>query len=148
MATFGATGSVLNPDAMFPYQMLFRGSDPDAEYLAFLAQLAKLTRKHAPAFIRKVGEVISSPIQTAFNAVADLWEWMLPAAEPTSFLGKLWSWVCTGAQWVKTFCTSHPWLIVAIIVLIVVVWMLYRARQARARRTRERHEAPDAPVVD
>ncbi|PVH90776.1 hypothetical protein DM02DRAFT_620854 [Periconia macrospinosa] len=120
----------VNPEAVFPYQMLFRGKNADAEYLNFVAQLAKIINKHAPNLLRKIGEFFQNP----WGSIANLWEWVSTPTKPTSFLGKLWSHISMATERVVTYLFSNPWLIIAIIVLIVVVWMLYQARRSQTSR--------------
>jgi hypothetical protein len=133
----------VNPEAVFPYQMLFHGKNADADYLNFWAQLAKIIKNHTPNLFRKIGEFIDAPGRSAGNALGDLWERMFSTTKPTSFFDKLWSHIAMATKRVVTYLVSNPWLITAIVVLIVVVWMLYRARQSPASR-----EAPNVPNVD
>ncbi|KAH0425961.1 hypothetical protein CcaCcLH18_10665 [Colletotrichum camelliae] len=115
----------VNPEAVYPYQMLYHGDNADADYLNDLAQLAK----HTPNILRKVSKIINDP----FGSLADFLEWLNPP-ESTSFFGRMWSYICMTTKRVITYLISNPRLIVAIIVLIVVVWMLYRLRQSQATR--------------
>ncbi|KAE8443796.1 hypothetical protein EG329_001390 [Mollisiaceae sp. DMI_Dod_QoI] len=120
----------VNPEAVFPYQILFQGKNAEADYLHFMAQLAKIIKIYMPSLLRKCGQFYDAPGQTAGDTLGSLWEWMFPPM-PTSFFGKLWSLVAMATKRVVTYLISNPWLIAAIVVLIVVlivvVWMVHRA---------------------